>query len=100
LTRRVIFGLRATADLAELYDYIADQASPTTALRYVDRLERHCRGFDLFGERGTRSDDIRPGMRTAHFERSLMIVFTVDAEEVTILRLLYGGRNVETALDP
>jgi hypothetical protein len=61
--------------------------------------EQDCQSFDIFAERGTPRDDIRAGLRTTHFERRLLIVLMVDAEEVTILRLLYGGRDLETALE-
>jgi toxin ParE1/3/4 len=93
--RKVVFSPEAQADLLALYDYIADQASATTALRYVTRIERYCLGFDIAPERGTRRDDLRPGLRTIGFERRATIAFHVEGRTVTIDRILYGGRSLE-----
>jgi toxin ParE1/3/4 len=37
--------------------------------------------------------------RLAGFERRVAIAFTVSADAVTILRILYGGRDLRTAFD-
>ncbi|HVB67561.1 MAG TPA: type II toxin-antitoxin system RelE/ParE family toxin [Acetobacteraceae bacterium] len=52
----------AQTDLIELYAYIAAHGSPERALAYVERIEVACRGLATFPERGTRRDDIRPGL--------------------------------------
>ncbi len=52
----------------------------------------------MAGERGTRRDDIRPGMRVVGFKRRVTIAFHVEADTVVIERILYGGRNVEHIL--
>ena len=96
--RQVVFTPEAEADLLAIYDWIAQAGSPGSALRYVERLETYCRGFDLASERGHLRNDVRPGLRIVGFEKSLTIAFTVNAERVTILRLLYGGRDWETTL--
>lgn len=49
-------------------------------------------------ERGTLRDDLRPSLRVIGFERRAAIAFRVSAETVAILRILYGGRNLEGAL--
>ena len=43
-------------------------------------------------------DDLKPGVRSVGFERRVTILFTVTATEVLILRILYGGQDVEAAL--
>ena len=50
----------------------------------------------LFPDRGTRRDDLRPGLRVLGFERRAVIAFQITATTVTILRILYGGRDLET----
>lgn len=40
-----------------------------------------------------------PCIRTTGFERRVTIAFTVAANAVTILRVLYGGRDLEAAFD-
>jgi toxin ParE1/3/4 len=95
--RKVVFSPEAQTDLQRLYDYIADNSSPTTALRYVERIEAYCGRFDIASERGSRRDDIRPGLRIVGFERRLAIAFHVNATTVTIDRILYGGRDLGRA---
>lgn len=48
-------------------------------------------------ERGTLRNDLRPGVRTIRFEQRVTIAFQVEANRVTILRVLYGGRDVSKA---
>jgi toxin ParE1/3/4 len=52
----------------------------------------------VFPERGTRRDDIRPGLRTMGFERRATIIFQVSEAAVVIVRVLYGGRDADRAL--
>lgn len=94
---RVAFSGQARADLLELYDYIADRGGETRALAYIERIERYCFGFASVPERGTRRDDIRPGLRTIGFKRRVTIAFHIDVRMVVIDRILYGGRDVEQA---
>ncbi len=75
MKRTVILSPAAQADLASLYDYIAEQASSAVALRYLDRIYKYCASFDIGAERGTRRDDLRAGLRTVGFERRVMIAF-------------------------
>jgi len=51
VTHRVVFAPEATADLLELYDYIAARGGPQRALAYVERIELYCKGFATFPER-------------------------------------------------
>lgn len=98
MKRRVVFSPEARADLITLYDYIADQSSPTTAMGYIERIESYCLGFDRGGQRRSKHDDLRPGLRVVGFERRVTIAFHVDRHTVTIDRILYAGRDVERAL--
>lgn len=81
-----------------LYDWIAERASPDTALGYIDRLESYIRGFDYASERGTLRNDVREGLRTVGFERRATIAFNVTAQEAIVLGLFYGGQNWQEAL--
>ena len=91
----VLFAPEARDDLLGLYDWIADAASPDTALSYIERLEAHCLSLKYLAERGHRRDDIRPGLRIFGFERRVTIAFMVEDRRATILRVFYGGRNWE-----
>jgi plasmid stabilization system protein ParE len=59
----------------------------------------YCLGFVTFPERGTRRDDLRPGLRVVGFARRVTIAFHVRAELIVIDRLFYGGRNWEREFD-
>ena len=50
----------------------------------------------MFPDRGNRRDDLRPGLRILGYERRAVIAFQITANSVTILRILYGGRDLET----
>ena len=95
--RRVVFSPEAAADLFNLYEYIARHSGPARAIGYISRIEAHCAGFKFSAERGTKRDDLRPGLRIAGFERRLTIAFHVDPDAVIIDRILYGGRDVKKA---
>ena len=72
---RVVFRPRAEADLFALYRHIAGEAGHGIAGRYIDRIEAACLALESFPHRGTRRDDIRPGIRMIGFERRATIVF-------------------------
>lgn len=71
-----------------------------TAAPYIEQLQNHIRRLDIASERGTRRDDIRPGLRVIGFERRVMIIFSVGDTQVVVLRLAYAGQNWEPALPP
>lgn len=94
----ISFRPLAEADLFGLYRYIAAEAGPAVAGAYIDRIEAACMALETFPERGTRRDDIRPGLRTLGFERRATIVFEVKRGEVVIVRIFHGGQHYEPAL--
>jgi len=95
---KVRFRPRAEADLFDLYRYIATASSRAVAGAYIDRIEATCLSLETFPERGTRRDDIRPGLRVMGFERRVTIVFQISGDAVVIARVFYGGRDYERAL--
>ncbi len=96
--RDIVFAPEAEADLLWIYDTIAAAADPATAFRYIQRIEQKCGRLELGSERGTKRDDVRPGLRIIGFERRATIAFTATAERVEILRVFYGGVNWEERL--
>jgi toxin ParE1/3/4 len=96
VSHRVEFSPEALGDLIDLYDYIAWRGSAERAIGYIDRIEDYCRNLSVFPERGIRRDDLRRGLRILGFERRAVIAFLLTADSVTILRILYGGRDLET----
>ena len=94
----VVFAPEERDDLLKLYDYIAARSGPARARAYVDRILAYCLGFETFPERGTRRDDLRPGLRVVGFGRRVTIAFHISDGTVTIDRVLYAGRDLTTAL--
>lgn len=92
------FRKRARTELFDLYEYIADEAGDEIAGNYVARIEAACLSPTTFPLRGTRRDDLAPGLRTIGFERRALIAFRVSKDAVTIVRILYGGRDFERIL--
>jgi len=99
VTREVIFAPEALQDLFELYDYIAADSGAARARGYTDRVVAACLGLVTFPERGTRRDDLRPGLRTTTFRRRVTIAFHITVTTVTIDRVLYGGRDLKPLFD-
>lgn len=98
MTYRVIFRQSAEDDLDAIDDYIAKD-NPLAAAAFVGRIRAFCEELRDFPHRGTRRDDLRPGLRTIGFERRATIVFRIQARTVRIVRILYGGRDL-TARTP
>lgn len=96
---RVVFSPEARDDLLSLYDYIADRAGPAVVFGFVERIEAQCLGFVTYPDRGTRRDDIRPGLLLIGFERRVTIAFHRQDDLVVIDRILYGGRDVAALTD-
>lgn len=96
--RRIVFAPEAAEDLVGLYDWIAQQASPSVAMAYLERVEAFCLRLRIGSERGHLRADIRPGLRIIGFERRLTIAFVVGEDAVTILRVFAAGRNWEQSL--
>lgn len=96
----VVFAPQALEQLSELYRYIAVAASPEVALRYTDAIVTHCEELRLFPLRGNRRDDIRPGLRITNYRKRAVIAFAVEAEQVLIIGIFYGGQDLGSSMPP
>lgn len=94
----VRFTPEALRQLDALEAHIGRVASGAVAARYVDSILDYCETLHAFPHRGTRRDDIRPGLRTLGYRRRLTIAFEVTAETVNIIGIFYGGQDYEMAL--
>jgi plasmid stabilization system protein ParE len=95
---RVVFTPEALAQLEALYSYVAQAASPDIAARYTDAIVTYCEGLHTFPLRGTRRDDIRPGLRVTNYKKRAVVAFAVDADVVSVIGVYYGGQNYESVL--
>lgn len=97
--RRVLVDDPAKADLIEIADWIARRGAPISGKAFVGRIRAYIKTLDTASERGQRLDDVAAGLRLVSFE-GVSIAVHVDDHTVTVLRVLYGGRDVRTALEP
>ncbi|MDX8535974.1 type II toxin-antitoxin system RelE/ParE family toxin [Mesorhizobium sp. VK25A] len=95
---RIVFHAKAEAELQQLYEDIADRASPAIAWNFVVGIRDHCLGLSTFPQRGTERVEIMPGLRIIGYRRAVSIVFAVDGERVLILGIFYAGRNITPEL--
>ena len=98
-TRRyeVVFRPAAEADLLALYRYLAETVGPARAASYVGRIEAACMTLASSPERGTRRDDVLPGLRTLGFEHRVTLAFRILDDQVEIMAVAYGGREFDAA---
>lgn len=95
---RLIFSPEAEAQLVTIYRRISGKTAPTIAERFTGAIVDYCEKLETFPHRGTRRDDLRPGLRTIGFRRRVTIAFAVEADAVTIIGIFYGGQDFEAAL--
>jgi toxin ParE1/3/4 len=95
---KVGFRPQAEADLFALYRYIAEASGLQIAGNYIDRIEVACLSLATLPNRGTKREDIAPGLRTITFERRVTIVYQVMKTGVEIVTIAYGGRDFESDL--
>ncbi|HKI13455.1 MAG TPA: type II toxin-antitoxin system RelE/ParE family toxin [Roseiarcus sp.] len=97
---QVVFTPRAERQLSELYSFIVENGSETTAEAFVGGIVGDCLSLATFPERGTRRDDIRPSLRVKGYKRRVSIAFSVDAAAgvVVIHGVFYGGQDFESLL--
>lgn len=98
MSYHVVFSPEAEEQLVALYRYIAAAASPNIAARYTQAIVSYCESLQDFPHRGIRRDDVRPGLRITNYKKRAVIAFDVDAEQVSVIGVFYGGQDYETIL--
>ena len=97
---RLSYRSNARDDLDSLYDWIVDnQGSTIIADRYLARLDQFIQNLIIFPQRGTRRDDLSPGLRIIGFERRVALVFKIVDDTIQIVRVFYGGRDLAALLN-
>jgi toxin ParE1/3/4 len=91
---RVHLSYDSINDLAEMHAYLLPLAGAAIARRYIADIRGYCDQLAYFPERGTRRDDLRKGLRVVGYKRKVTIALRVDADRVTILRVLGRGRDL------
>jgi len=94
----VIFTRLAEQHVNELHAYISEHSNEERAYNYVGRIVECCKTLATFPQRGTKRDDVLPGLRVIGFERRVSIAFLVTADTVLIEGIFYGGRDFRANL--
>ena len=68
--------------------------------RTVDTIRDFIKSLNTVPHRGTKRDDLRPGLRIVSFKKRTAIAIEIDDEAkiVTVLRVFYGGQDYEAVL--
>lgn len=96
----VVFTPEAQEQMAALYGYIAVAASPVVAERYTSAIMEYCETLRTSPLRGTKRNDIRPGLRITNYKGRAVVAFTVERDHVSIIGVYYGGQDYASALNP
>jgi len=94
---------QADIDLRDIYEYISyELQSPENANGQLDRLEECIMSLDHMPER-FRSYENEPwhsrGLRIMSVDNySILYIPDIEKTVVTIIRVIYGGRDIETQL--
>lgn len=96
----VLFDRAAADDIAAIRDYLTDARDITFANAFAARIVTYCESFGALPHRGTKRDDLLPGLRTVGWRSTITVAFRVsrDSSSVVILGVFYRGRDVEGAL--
>jgi plasmid stabilization system protein ParE len=94
MKHRVVLSSSAVSDINELFDYILADAGERIARDYVGKLRDFLLRLDLFPHRGTLINS-ESNTRRVGYERRATIIFRVEDDQVTILRVFHRGRNIE-----
>lgn len=103
MTYKIDISKQAQADLRGIYEYIAyNLFSPQSAVRQLERLEEHIMGLNQMPMRFKEyeSEPWRTrGMRVMPVDNFVvMYIPNVEKSIVTIIRVMYGGRDIDTEL--
>ncbi|MAD40255.1 MAG: hypothetical protein CMO30_01535 [Tistrella sp.] len=92
---RHVYSPNARRQLTTLYGYIAEASGPERARGYLQRIDDFCGLLATFPRLGRNRSDVMPGLRVAVFERRVTIAYRHDVDRLTVIDILYRGRNVE-----
>jgi plasmid stabilization system protein ParE len=101
MTCTVQFAPEAQVQLDAIEEYMAIASGfPATAAHFVDGIIAYCESFGTFPQRGTRRDDLLPGLRIIGYRKSVTVAFRVsaDAHVVSVVGVFYAGQDYETSL--
>ncbi len=89
---------RAKTDLAEIWDYIADD-SEARADAFIETIDRKFRALAGQPNMGRARDELETGLRSFPVGR-YVIFYRPTPEGIEIVRVLHGARDLDALLYP
>ena len=93
MSYRIVFSPEAEEQLAALYIYISEAASPDIAFGYTEAIVKYCESLHTFPIRGTTRDDVRPGLRISNYSAKNQEALRHSIEQIE------AGKIVTKTLD-
>lgn len=90
---RVLRRPLAAADIAEIWDYIAEDSVPQ-ADAWVERLDQTLRRLATQPKMGRARDELSPRLRSLPFGR-YVIFYEPLGDGIDVVRVLHAARDVE-----
>jgi toxin ParE1/3/4 len=82
------FSQRAEADLLEIAEYTLQRRGEKLTVRYLDELEARCQMLAENPALGSRSEDIRPGLRRMEY-RIHVVFYRSEVGGILVSRILH-----------
>jgi toxin ParE1/3/4 len=96
---KITFSEAALADLKSLFDYLDETADFDVAVANDAHIRMVCLSLADFPNRGRPRTEIQAGLRSMPFARSATIFYTVDIDEVRIVRVVHARRDLQAAFE-
>ena len=95
MTYRIRFHPSVADDREWIAGWISDYAGASSAAAKINEIEQTIRGLALTPHKGSRRDEIAPGLRAIPAGRKGVVVFAADDDvrEVLIYAVSYGGAD-------
>jgi toxin ParE1/3/4 len=90
---RILRRPLAAADIAEIWDYIAED-SLAQADAWVDRLDQALHRLATQPRMGRARDELSPGLRSLPFGRYVIFYEPLD-DGIDVVRVLHAARDVD-----
>jgi len=89
---------RATLDLIEIWNYIADYSVENADI-FIDQLHESMQNLCRLPGMGRLREELAPRIRSFPFQR-YMIFYRVDRKTLEVVRVIHGARDVENSFEP
>jgi len=99
MNRRLRLSFAASADLDDIWVYVAQEGSEVAANRLVDAITERFPALLRMPGSGRKRDEVRRGLRS-HPAGNYVIYYREMKGGIEIVRVLHGARDFSRALEP